>query len=98
MVRWCWVVLCTTIEDYGCITSHDLSTAAQVFQALQGLPRPSMAFRWVALGWARLGLAGLRWAGLRCAGLGWVALGWARVGWAGLGWACLLAFALSWAG
>ena len=36
MVRWCavlgaeqcWVVLWTTIEDYGCITSHAQSTAA----------------------------------------------------------------------
>ena len=33
MVRWCWVVLCTTIEDYGCITSHAQSTAATYFLA-----------------------------------------------------------------
>ena len=41
MVRWCavlgaeqcWVVLWTTIEDYGCITSHAQSTAATYFLA-----------------------------------------------------------------
>ena len=39
MVRWCavlgaeqcWVVLWTTIEDYGCITSHAQSTTTTYF-------------------------------------------------------------------
>ena len=79
-MRWCWVVLCTAIEDYGCITSHEQSTVPKYFAAAG----KSDVIHLIVVCWALLfqffggeHIVHIRW-------LGWAGLS-KVLGWNGLG-------------